>query len=381
MSAAPPPGLSTRRRLFFSLVLVAGLGIADVAAGRLTWLAILWTLRPSAEQAADRQRDFRIAHDIYHHDLLPNYDGWGWWGPVRYRMRTNSLGFRDVSTREVPLRSDTPRVLLLGDSFTEGLGVDYESSMAQQVTDWYAARGVEVLNAGVVTYAPVIYWKKVEDLLEQRRLEVDEVIVFLDISDIQDEAWFYRLSRDGRVIDAPPPSSTALDYWFRNSFTYRTVTRTIRGVWPHPPLNGCGFPDASMSECQAGWTQSPAVRRRFGADGLMRATGHMTELASLLRRHGLPLTVVVYPWPDHLRWQDRNSLQIRHWRRWATDENARFVELFSHFFEASDRIGVKNVLARYFIPGDVHWTVEGNRLAADGVIRQLGVSTPHTGKY
>ena len=51
-----------------------------------------------------------------------------------------------------------------------------------------------VLNAGVSSYSPIIYWKKVEDLINITRLEFDELIVYLDISDIQDEASVYKLN-------------------------------------------------------------------------------------------------------------------------------------------------------------------------------------------
>jgi hypothetical protein len=42
------------------------------------------------------------------------------WDGERYQLTTNSLGFHDRQIREVPPIDAKPRVLMLGDSFTEG---------------------------------------------------------------------------------------------------------------------------------------------------------------------------------------------------------------------------------------------------------------------
>ena len=44
------------------------------------------------------------------------------WGRERYAMNVNSQGFRDEQVRKVPLTDPRPRILLLGDSFTESMG-------------------------------------------------------------------------------------------------------------------------------------------------------------------------------------------------------------------------------------------------------------------
>ena len=70
----------------------------------------------------------------------------------------------------------------LGDSFLFGVGYDYPLTFAAIFSDAMARAGVEVLNAGVVSYSPIIHVRKLEHLLTGVGLEVDEVVVFLDIS-------------------------------------------------------------------------------------------------------------------------------------------------------------------------------------------------------
>jgi len=72
-------------------------------------------------------------------------------------VKTNSKGLRE---REIPYER-TPgvlRVLMLGDSFTEGWGVAFEDTVSKRIERLYAARGlpVEAINAGVGNYNTVM---------------------------------------------------------------------------------------------------------------------------------------------------------------------------------------------------------------------------------
>ncbi len=76
-----------------------------------------------------------------------------------YRVRTNSLRFKDASVRDSPLSTPNRRILLLGDSFTEGLGLPFEQTFAGLLYE--AGRTlpqpIETLNAGVTSYSPTLY--------------------------------------------------------------------------------------------------------------------------------------------------------------------------------------------------------------------------------
>lgn len=75
------------------------------------------------------------------------------------------------------------------------------------------------------------------------------------------------------------------------------------------------------------------------------------------------MTLVVYPWPDQVANNDRDSIQVRHWRDWSARHGVRFVEAFSPFFRDAADTAVK----RYYIPGDFHFNEAGNRLIYETV--------------
>src|SRR5208283_3237928 len=110
------------------------------------------------------------------------------WGKNSYEFFTNSLGFRDDRIRQVPLTDAKPRILMLGDSFTESK-TPWRDSYVSKVAVHFPQ--YDFLNGGVASYSPSNYLN-VTRMVLAAGVEVDEVIVFIDISDVQDEAAFYR---------------------------------------------------------------------------------------------------------------------------------------------------------------------------------------------
>src|SRR4030043_427107 len=130
---------------------------------------------------------FRLSHPYYHHGLLPDKKAIATWGPVAYPFYTNSLGMRDTGTVRVPLTTRQKRILLLGDSHTEAVGVYAEDSFYGLLKRTGGQQGIEILNGAAVSYSPKIHYLKAKYLLEQLGLETDEIWVFLDLSDLQNE--------------------------------------------------------------------------------------------------------------------------------------------------------------------------------------------------
>ena len=97
----------------------------------------------------ERDRTGRIAHDGYHHGLAANFEGYETWGRTREKLFTNNLGFKDGKVRDVPAVAATRKILLMGDSFTEGVGLKFEDTFAGMLSlaGQQRAEKIEFLNA------------------------------------------------------------------------------------------------------------------------------------------------------------------------------------------------------------------------------------------
>ena len=151
--------------------------------------------------------DHREPSPFYHHGLRPNAAVIDSFGERRYPFFSNSMGMRDGSVRDVSARKIRPRILLIGDSFTEGVGLPWEKTFAGLLAVALEKSGVEVLNSGVNSYCPILIQGRLRYLFEQRGFEVDRVIVLVDISDVMQEL-IYRKTPDGRIEAQPLFSST-----------------------------------------------------------------------------------------------------------------------------------------------------------------------------
>ena len=75
-----------------------------------------------------------------------------WGGKIEKKLYTNSIGFRDKEIRQIEkVNTNKNSILLVGDSFIEGVGLNYENTIAG-LFDKYLNDKYEVVNSGVWSY-------------------------------------------------------------------------------------------------------------------------------------------------------------------------------------------------------------------------------------
>ncbi len=334
----------------------------------------------SFTQGEEQARVARIYDPVYDHGFAANFDGYDVWGEARYRLVTDSLGFKDASTREVPLKSASRRILLIGDSFTEGIGQPFENTFAGLLAEEGAKRSnkVEFLNAGVASYSPTIYLAKIKYLLD-KGLQFDEVVLLSDSSDVEDEASsYFCIDADAkyRTYCNTPPGAVSQPAIKRDFFIdHFAVTNRVRiGIkrWIQTRL-GNKRQAINDDHNRIGWTTDhpdPAKYRPLGVDGgIARSLENMTKLSDLLARRNIPLTIVVYPWAQQIAQNDRDSKQVRLWRDFCPGHCKAFIDLFPPLFAAAD--ADRDWYEHLYIVGDDHFSARGNRMMFEELAKRL----------
>lgn len=154
-------------------------------------------------------RKYRTASEIYHHAFIPNGKGRLYTSEFKTVYLINSFGIRD---REYSLKKPprTYRILILGDSFTEGYGMDIEHTFSKRLEEFLNTKPpnegmkYEVINFGCAGYCPMLEYL----LLKEKGLLLDPdlVILLLDLSDFHDDIRFTKsaqFDKDGRPIAVP----------------------------------------------------------------------------------------------------------------------------------------------------------------------------------
>jgi hypothetical protein len=342
------------------------------------------------ERAAPRmQEKCSQSHEVRHHGFMRRCSGRERWGKESFPLFTNNLGLRDAEVRDVPLDpGPRARILFVGDSFT----FDYRPWNETFVGMVGAALPeYDLLNAGVPSYSPSIYELIVGELLD-KGVAFDEAIVFLDISDIQDEASFYMDAEDGSVTDRHASyrhqdsryarfRGDIEERWLLTDHVYSFMERLLitagvlwlprtyygdifdppRGAWTYRAVpDGAMMPDG----------YDPLGIR----GGVEKAKQKMDRLFERLSGRGIPLSVAVYPWPGQLKHDSPESIQAGIWEAWCAGRCKRFINLFPDFFSEMrkcSRLLPGCWYAKIYFFGDFHLTAYGNGIIARRLVEEF----------
>jgi hypothetical protein len=270
-------------------------------------------------------------------------------------------------------------LIFIGDSFTEGLGLNYKKTFVGLINK-ALKEDYSVLNAGVTSYSPVIYWKKIDFLLNKIGLQFDELIVYLDISDIHDEASNYKLNDTGitSIFKGSISSPTTLhsELIKENTIVWVWLKSLVKKDKPKTSKKTIFVKKEkytyknSINKHRSSWTFDERIYKEYGEKGLKKSAKYMGNLLKILRAHGIKMTVAIYPWPDQIYYDTLNSKHVVFWGNWAKNNNVRFINHFKDFFLSKNKIGAIKTIEKYYILGDIHFNDKGNVLIKDYFLSQ-----------
>ncbi|MFN8207696.1 MAG: SGNH/GDSL hydrolase family protein [Bacteroidales bacterium] len=338
---------------------------------------------------------FRTLHPVYHHGLLKNKETLAAWGPLVYPFTTNSLGFRDEKVRKVPPTIHNKRILVLGDSHTEAVGINFEDSFFGILSAAARVKNIDMLNGAVVSYSPKIHYLKTKYLLEEAELKFNELWVFLDLSDLQNElayeafepqpetVWwrlsngtkkfliahsflystFFRIA-DKKRVDAFYESMRAFDEMNQQKKSdniielYSTFFKDFndKDMIRNPAFHGVGL-----------W-YSDSATFDLAEKGIRLGQENMKKLADLCRENQIKLKISVHPWQPQVSAHDTSDYYVNSWRSFCEKENIDFINLFPLFINGENP---EIVIKKYYIPNDNHWSEAGHQLVASYLTKYI----------
>jgi hypothetical protein len=303
-------------------------------------------------------------HDVYHHDLKKNFSEVQSWGNLTYKVCTNSFGFK--SSCDNIINKKDYDIVFIGDSFTEGVGVDYEDTFVGLFSDSYPE--LRVANMGVSSYSPSIYRSKIQYYLEKEKMTFNHVFVFIDISDIQDEAFYVERLIDNKVVNQAQSQSTQTTFvQIKKYISDKTpVFHLLLSKLYH--LNDKETKvdrEIKNKDIRSEWTfnpQSEGYGNKGVQFGIDTAILHMEELYKLLKERNIKLSIGIYPWPSQLKYDVVNNKQAKIWRDFCKGKCSYFINTMPSFFKYLQSNGEVKTYQDLYIYGDVHFNKNGHRI-------------------
>ena len=328
---------------------------------------------------------WRVKNELYHHDFLPNInviEDNGKFG--QYNFITNSMGFKDKNTNKISLKKTQHRILFIGDSFTEGLFLPYEKTFVGIIDNELSSKKIEVLNAGVSSYSPIIYFKKIEYLID-KGFEFDELIVFIDISDIEDEATIYRSDKakvikikDKKKIKNKQNIRTIIDFLKKNLYMTYSFLNYIHDK-SVPTLNKTNVSEEefirfmiSDKHTRDKCTINQEIRNKYQI-GINNALKYMNLLNNLCKKNNIKVSIAVYPWISQIYYDDLDSLQVSIWKKFSDENNIMFYNFFPNFINKKNSNKI-NFIREVTIPFDSHFNEKGNYIIGKNFIKNYSLN-------
>jgi len=337
-----------------TLALVAGEILVRVAAPQLTYRF------PQGLFVADDALAYRLAPGFTGELDTPEYET---------KVLVTAQGLRDDRVYG-PKTDRELRILMLGDSFTMGVGVELSDTFVERLEEVLdrsiVDRDVEIVNAGVAGYST----RQELAFLEHygKAFEPDAVLLgFFIGNDFTENAGKPLHVRDGYLVDDKGHGGM-LPYKLRRFVSLNS--QLYHFVWPiQRRLRGYGAVEeqATAQDIAAIFTADDAV----AAPSFEPTREAIDALAAYCKRENLPLAVVLIPdhtqviagaW-DQLVGQTGNPASAydpeapnRRLRTALAADGVPVLDLLPAFRAADDP-------ERLYLPIDKHWTVAGHEIA------------------
>ena len=299
---------------------------------------------------------------VYHHAHPQNYTFTVYDPNEEYGGHTihyDENGFRsNPAPSKKPIENNGQKaVIFLGDSFTEGNQVKYESTFPHLVGK---NLGVKHMNLGVSSYSPIIYRLQVINILP--RLDESNVIIQLFSNDFADDQTYRRLAifEDRKIIAIDGGGQNWFKSFVRKIYLLRFL-RKAQIILQH---------SVGQNEQEQGnlkYNNDLFLIEQNIHDNLIKYSINILEdIKKILQDQGKTLSVMIIP-----------SKFLSKRKICCLDDKLykRVVEQLKH-----KKINVINLAEEFeqhtnqqllFFEKDIHLTEEGNRVVAEAITKHL----------
>jgi len=153
------------------------------------WIVIDFFLGRSLLNSIKYANNHGTVHPNFHHTFLPNVNKILYFAG-EYTFCTDSHGFRK-SCNANKKKNKNFDIIFIGDSVTEGVGLDFEDTIVGLIENKFENR--KIANMAASSYSTMIYNNKLQYLIKND-YSFNEVFVLIDPSDIQDDSEVYKIS-------------------------------------------------------------------------------------------------------------------------------------------------------------------------------------------
>ena len=320
-----------------------------------------------------------------------------------YIVKTNNLGFRDYEVRD--LNKNSYYTIVIGDSFVEGVALEYKDTLVAQLNKKIQKNNInnyEFLNAGVSSYSPYIYQRKVISIIKENPwLKTDRVILLLDKSDVPDELNYFDPKQRPEYF---PVEKEDYNFKYNEDFftdlkrgdlwrflSKQTTSgsflkivgdiidverRNLRDRYKLSRKLGKSFFKISSKQVKA--FRSINTRKHIanyfhgnlwetkGKKSIDFSIENINKLKNYLNKKKIKLLVVLFPWPFEIV----NEIPRENYTNYIIQElmknEINYVSTYKYFLKGD----IYSNISDNYIYNDMHFNRQGNKILSDVIWKE-----------
>ena len=301
-----------------------------------------------------------------HHEHPKNfkfrsYEPNGEWG--NFTINFDMYGNRIIKNICIKENSEySSRIILLGDSFIEGIQVSDQDSIGGLLQKEYCEENYKVINLGVTSYSPVLSYIQLFNQIQNNKdliLENSTLIHFLSGNDLEDDNYYSKkieTINKGETVYTVINSKKhdqLLKILSRKSYFVRLIRRIIltikvntSNIFHDKEFQSKNNLFNSFDRCIVNSTQIQITK------------AYINKISKLVTNNGGKYIITAIPHDP----QKREITNYLCFKEIAKELNIKFIESPNGFF-----INPSN----YYFEKDLHLNIEGNKLLSNEIIRYL----------
>ena len=306
-------------------------------------------------------------HNVYDHDLKKNFQSNLEWTPGKtYSFCTDANSFRTFCDDETNTQKEFD-IAFIGDSFTEGVGLEYKDTFVGKITKNLSE--YKIANLGVVSYSPSIYFSKIKYLINNG-YNFNRVIIYFDISDIYDDNRKYHLVNN-KVIRKKSVVLSIIQKNLKSFFPFLAYsTKIIKNdfftkIFKNQDIvTSCDYLDYCHEK--SSWTFSD---RYFKEKEINKSLKILEMTYEFLKEKNIKMSLGIYPWPAQIMHDKENSKLVLMMKNFCRNKCEFFFNNFQGFFQELEFGDRESVISKYYIKNDVHYNQLGNEKLFENFIK------------
>lgn len=321
-------------------------------------------------------RNYSLKSEKFHHSIAANIDVYEFWGKKKYKVKTNELSMRINENDNFFIDRSKKNIGFIGDSFVYGSGIEYKDHFISKIKK----SDFNLLNLSYVSYSPSIYFKIIQNMIEEKKINFEKIFIFVDHSDIQDEAQFYREDEKGNIVrkwinDNEVKSKNQKykikNYLKQNSFMFKfyenisapTISNnTQKCIKKNNDTNYKDYLDLN----RFGYSYHVnIVDQKWVKEGIEKSLKYLNKIKSLSEKYKFQIVIVNYPSALEVidKIKSKNSKHFNFLNEWSLNNKVIFIDTRNDFINESH----SNNYLNNFIPCDVHWNKNGHLIISKNI--------------